>query len=114
MSASQERGRDRLENWGLWSRLDGAPCDMKRQVSWYTPPVAGDVWDGMEVLEQPDTRDAELVERMVVGLGFLRQRAVKLRYVERYRIERVARAVRESRDMVEKLLLEVEQMVGRG
>lgn len=116
MSDTRARGQDRLENWGKWSRLDSAPNDLKRQVNWYTPPVAGEVWDGLDAdaITPPDNQDAERVEAMVCKLGYVRKEAVKLRYIERWRYDRLARRLRETKDEVEKMIIEIEKMVGRG
>lgn len=40
-----ERGRDRLENWALWTRLAGADTGYPQKCSYWTPPRAGDTYE---------------------------------------------------------------------
>lgn len=113
MSDTLERGREALENWGNWSRLDSSDTGFPSQCSYYTPPQAGDVWDGAEDKPPIDTAWAIQVEAVVVGMGYEMRKAVRLRYVEQFRLDRIARAVRMDRQKAEGVLMAAEKIVGR-
>ena len=113
MSDLLEKGRDALENWANWSRLDSSDTGYPSRCSYYTPPAAGDVWDGVETLPPIDTVLALRIESLVIGMGYTMRLAVRLRYIDRYRLDRVARAVRMERHRAENMLIEAEKMAGR-
>lgn len=111
-----ERGRDRLDNWALWSRLDGADTGFPRKCAFWTPPRAGDVWDESDDAEtQPiiNHQDAEAVEAIIVTMAHVSKRALRAKYIDRRRIDDIARLLSRGRDDVDKLLYEAEARIGR-
>lgn len=111
-----ERGRDRLDNWALWSRLDGADTGYPRKCSIYTPPRAGDVWDegdDSDPLPIIDHQDAEAVEAIIVTMAHVSRQALRAKYIDRRRLQDIAHRLSRGRDDVEKLLYEAEARVGR-
>lgn len=114
-SPTVERGRDRLENWAQWSRLDSSDTGYPRKCAYWTPPRAGDVYDDddFEALPVVDYIDAERVEAIVVGLEHASRQAVRARYIERRSLNAIARLIHGDRHRAERILVEAEQRVGR-
>ena len=115
-SPAVERGRERLENWGLWSRLDSHGVGYPRKCAYWTPPRTGDIYDEQPESEtQPviDYVDAELVEACVIGMTHVMRRAVKAMYLDRQRKDVVAKRLHTDRHGLERLLVEAETRVGR-
>lgn len=110
-----ERGRDRLDNWALWSRLDGADTGFPRKCSYWTPPRAGDVYDESDAESLPviDHRDAEAVEAVIVSMAHVSRAALRAKYIERRRMQEIMRLLSRGRDDVDKLLYEAEARIGR-
>lgn len=87
-----ERGRDRLRNWRLWSRLDGADVGWPRKTSYYTPPRTGDVYDDEESMpEDIDHRDAELVNDIIHKMPYTPRICIKMVWIEREKKSALAR-----------------------
>lgn len=113
-----ERGRDRLENWANWSRLDGSDTGFPKKVNFYTPPRTGDTWQegGEDVDEaQPviDHLEAQWVETLVLNMGGRLKTAVVERYLYRREIFQVARRLHVDRDKARLILAEAEAWIGR-
>lgn len=111
-----ERGRERLDNWALWSRLDGSDTGYPRECSYYTPPRTGDTFDeATESETKPpiDAIDAEAVERIIVQMAHISRVAIRVRYIERQPMKAVARALNMYTDNAAKILFEAEARIGR-
>lgn len=113
---AQERGKERLENWALWSRLDSSDTGYPSRCSYWTPPRAGDVFEEVRDEPKPDInyRDAEIVEAMVVRLGAHVTIAVKMRYLKRAKTSQIARELGQTFQGAVDMLNRAEMEVGRG
>jgi DNA-directed RNA polymerase specialized sigma24 family protein len=117
-SPTVERGRDRLDNWGNWSRLDGSDTGLPRKCSYYTPPRAGDTWlesDDKDEESQPviNHLEAEWVEGLVLQMPARLRLAVVERYLHRREIFQIAKRLHVDRDKARLILVEAEAWVGR-
>lgn len=111
-----ERGRERLSNWALWSRLDSADLGYPGRCSYWTPPRRGEIDEGTmdEPLPDIDWQDAEKTEAVIVQMDERSRTAIRARYIERRRMGDIAKRLHTSRDNAEKLLFEAEARIGRG
>lgn len=113
-----ERGRDRLENWANWSRLDGSDTGLPRKVNFYTPPRTGDTWaEGDQDLEETkpvvNHLEAEWVEALVLRMGGRLRVAVTERYLHRREMFQIAKRLHVDREKARLILTEAEAWIGR-
>ena len=112
-----ERGRERLDNWANWSRLDGSDTGLPRKCNFYLPPRAGDTYLDAEDREETkpiiDHLEAEWVESLVLNMGDRLRVAVTERYLHRREIFQVAKRLHVDRDKARLILTEAELWVGR-
>jgi hypothetical protein len=109
-----ERGRNRLYNWRLWSRLDGSDTGYPRRTSYYTPPRTGDTFDdGESAPEDIDHRDAALVDEIIHKMPYTPRICIKYVWIERRKKSDLARALGCSFQTALDHLTEAEAEIGR-
>jgi DNA-directed RNA polymerase specialized sigma24 family protein len=107
-------GRERLENWANWARIDnprlGYPkiCAHAREYQ----AEAGDIWIEPSETITIDDIDAGRVEAFVVALQAKEREIVRMFHVERYLVMQIARAFSASSRTITEILDSVENRVG--
>lgn len=112
------RGRERLDNWGNWSRLDGPDTGLPRKTNFYTPPRTGDTWaEGDQAIDEAkpvvNYIEAEWTESLVLKLPGRQRTAVIYAYVRQYEIFLLSRRLHCDRETARRVLVEAEWSIGR-